>query len=47
MAAEHPEHPGIAYSHQGTRTISQIVRGLLLLHATLTPDEMRGRIHFL
>ena len=41
------EHYGIAYSQEGSRTIGQILRGLLLMHECLEPEEMRGRVEFL
>jgi len=41
-----PEHAGIAYTPQGT-SIGDMVRGLLLIHDVLTPEEMRGRIEYL
>ena len=40
------EHSGIAYTPQGT-SIGEMVRGLLLIHDVLTPDEIRGRIEYL
>ena len=39
-------HAGIAYVHRQT-AIGVIVRGLLLIHDTLTSEEMRGRVEFL
>jgi predicted nuclease of predicted toxin-antitoxin system len=41
------EHCGIAYCRRGSRTINEIVSGLLLIHDCLTPDEMMGQIEFL
>jgi hypothetical protein len=40
-------HAGIAYCAPGTRTIGEIVRGLLLIHELLTPAEIAGRVEFL
>jgi hypothetical protein len=40
------EHAGIAYAPQQT-PIGEIVRGLLLIHDILTPEEMRGRLEFI
>ena len=41
------EHVGIAYCEQGTRTIGQIVSGLLLIYEVLDASEMVGRVEFL
>jgi len=40
-------HSGIAYSKQGTRTIGQLVAGLVLIHDVLDPGEIVGRVEFL
>jgi hypothetical protein len=40
------EHAGIAYAHQQTST-GKIVRGLLLIHDVLTPEEMRNRVEYI
>ena len=39
-------HAGLAYAHPWT-PIGDLVRGLLLLHDVLAPEEMRGRVEFL
>ena len=41
-----PEHAGIAYAPQQT-SIGEMVRGLLLIHDVLTPEEMRGRVEYI
>lgn len=41
-----PKHAGIAYAPQQT-SIGEMVRGLLLIHDVLTPDEMRGRLEYI
>lgn len=41
------EHAGIAYCEQGTRSIGQLVAGLVLICQVLEPREMAGRIEFL
>jgi len=43
---QHP-HAGIAYCAQGTRTIGQLVTGLVLIHELLTPAEMANQVEFL
>ena len=40
-------HAGIAYSEQGSRSIGQIITGLMLIYETLPPGEMAGRVEFL
>ncbi len=40
-------HPGIAYCHQDTRSLGEIIRGLVLIWEVYDPDEMAGRIDFL
>lgn len=40
-------HTGIAYCEHGTRTIGQIVAGLVLIYEALEPAEMVGRVEFL
>jgi predicted nuclease of predicted toxin-antitoxin system len=37
-------HAGIAYCHQQTRSIGEIVRGLTLIWQVLEPDEMSGKV---
>ena len=40
-------HAGIAYCHQTSRIINQIIEMLILMHEALTPEEMTGQIQFL
>jgi hypothetical protein len=40
-------HAGIAYCHQGGRSVGELLRSLLLLHECLTPEEMENRLEFL
>jgi uncharacterized protein with PIN domain len=40
-------HAGIAYYDPGTRTIGQLIAGLVLIHEVLTPEEMKGQVEFL
>ena len=39
-------HSGLAFAPQWT-PVGDVVRGLLLIHDVLTPEEMRGRVEFL
>jgi hypothetical protein len=41
------DHAGIAYCDEGSRTIGEMLRGLLLMHECLEPEEMRRRVEFL
>ena len=40
-------HAGIAFCEQGTRSVGQIVRGLILIYEALAADEMASQIEFL
>jgi predicted nuclease of predicted toxin-antitoxin system len=40
-------HPGIAYCHQQTRAIGEIIRGLVLIWEVLEPDDMRNHVEYL
>jgi predicted nuclease of predicted toxin-antitoxin system len=40
-------HPGIAYCHQGSRSLGEILRGLVLIWEVYDPEEMVDRIEFL
>jgi hypothetical protein len=39
-------HAGIVFCHQGSRSIGEIIRFLVLVHACLTADEMLGKVEF-
>lgn len=41
------QYAGIVYAEQGTRTIGQLVAGLVLIYEILEPSEMIGRVEFL
>ena len=40
-------HAGIAYCHQETRSVGEIIRGLQLIWEVYDPEEMAGRIEYL
>ncbi len=40
-------HAGIAYCKPQTRSVKQIIQGLLLIHGVLSPEEMLNHIEFL
>jgi predicted nuclease of predicted toxin-antitoxin system len=41
------DHPGIAYCHIRARTLRQITDALVLIHAVLTSDEVRGKVEYI
>ncbi len=41
------EHRGIVYSAQQTRTIGQIIAGLVLIWEVYEPEEMVSRVEFM
>ena len=47
LAQRGAAHCGIAYCHMNSRSIGQILRGLLLIQDCLTTEEMREHIEFL
>ena len=40
-------HAGIAYCHQQTRAIGEIIDGLVLIWELLDPQEMENRVEYL
>ena len=47
LASQNMQHAGVAYCHFGSRTIGEMLRGLLLLSEFYYLDDMRGRIEYL
>ena len=47
LSAVRRPHAGIAYCHQQSRSIGEIIRGLVMIWETLDPEEMRSRVEFL
>ncbi len=47
IASRTSEHPGIVYCKQKTRSLGEIVRGLLLIDEVYSPEEMVGRVEYL
>jgi uncharacterized protein with PIN domain len=47
IAAENPDHPGIAYCPPEHRSIGQIVLRLVHLWRTTSAEQMRSRIEYL
>jgi predicted nuclease of predicted toxin-antitoxin system len=44
---EQQPHAGIVYCKQGSRSIGQIVAGLILVYEVLEPHEMAGQVEYL
>ncbi|MBD2089520.1 DUF5615 family PIN-like protein [Microcoleus sp. FACHB-1515] len=40
-------HAGIAFCRNNTRSIGEIIRGLVLIWELVEPEEMAGRVEFL
>jgi hypothetical protein len=40
-------HAGIAYCHPQSRSIGEMLRRLVLIHAALSPEDMKNRVEFL
>ena len=40
-------HYGIVYCSQGSKSIGQIIRGLILIWELLEPEDMYGKVEFL
>lgn len=47
LAGRSPDHPGIVVCHRSSRSIGQVIQGLILVYEVLTPEEMRGRVEYL
>ena len=40
-------HTGIAFWRQQTRSVGQVLRRLLLMHESMSPDDMKDRVEYL
>lgn len=47
LHSEGVPHAGIVFWRQQTRTIGEVLRRLVLLHAAMAPDEMKNRVEYL
>jgi predicted nuclease of predicted toxin-antitoxin system len=47
MASQDFQHPGIVYYQPGTRSIGEIIRGVILIYEALTPAEMYGSVEYI
>jgi predicted nuclease of predicted toxin-antitoxin system len=47
LAQRGTPHAGIAYCHPASRSIGQIIAGLMLIPDCLTPAEMQMHVEFL
>lgn len=41
------QHAGIVYCQQQSRSIGEMLRRLVLIHAALSPEEMKNRVEYL
>jgi len=47
LHAEGVPHAGIVFWRQQTRTIGEVLRRLVLLHAAMSSDEMKNQVEYL
>lgn len=47
LHAEGTPHSGIAFWRQQSRNLGEVLRRVLLIHATISPDEMKNRVEYL
>ena len=47
IASRISNHPGIVYCKQGTRSLGEIIEGLVLIYEVYSPEEMAGRVEYL
>ncbi|NJP09663.1 MAG: DUF5615 family PIN-like protein [Leptolyngbyaceae cyanobacterium RU_5_1] len=40
-------HAGIAYCHQGSRSIGEMIKTLTLIWEWIDPEDMRGQVEFI
>ena len=40
-------HPGVVYCHQQSRSVGEMIRGLVMIWEVLDPEDMRNRVEFL
>jgi predicted nuclease of predicted toxin-antitoxin system len=47
IASSTSDHPGIVYCKQRTRSLGEIIKGLVLIYEVYLPQEMVGRVEYL
>ena len=47
IASKNFQHSGIVYYQPGTRSIGEIIRGVILIYEALTPEEMYGSVEYI
>ena len=47
IASRTSDHPGIVYCKQKTRSLGEIIEGLVLINEVYLPEEMVGRVEYL
>ncbi|NEQ87230.1 MAG: hypothetical protein F6K26_46545 [Moorea sp. SIO2I5] len=47
IANDTSDHPGFVYCKQRTRSLGEMIKGLILIQEIYTPEEMVGRVEYL
>ena len=47
LHAEGVSHAGSAYCHSQSRSLGEVLRRLVLIHAAMSPDDMKNRVEYL
>lgn len=47
LHSEGVDHAGIAFWRQQTLSIGEVLRRLVLMHAAISPDDMKNRVEYL
>lgn len=47
LSNDNTNHAGIAYCHQESRSVGEIIKTLILIYEVYTVEDMRGRIEYL
>jgi len=47
IASRTSAHPGIVYCKQRTRSLGEIIEGLVLIYEVYSPEEMVGNVEYL
>ena len=47
VASRTSDHAGIVYCKQRTRSLGEIIEGLVLIYEVYSPEEMVGRVEYL
>ncbi|MGV2387418.1 MAG UNVERIFIED_CONTAM: DUF5615 family PIN-like protein [Microcystis novacekii LVE1205-3] len=47
LSSYYINHAGIAYCHQESRSIGEIIKTLILIYEVYTLEDMKGRVEYL